>query len=305
MEMRITPQIIASEAIANAQEQTSQLAILQQQASTGLRILQPSDDPTAALEVMADQAQNNQLNVYQQNISDAQAKLNSSVSTLNQVSNLLTQAKDLGLQGSNNPNSPTALQAMAAQVNSILQEVIQLANTQQNNQYLYGGTASQSQPFTVNAQGQVVYNGSDQSMSEPTSQGLQVQTLYNGSQIFQSPDVFQTLSGLSNALSNVNNVPTSAQTAAIQQSLTELDSANTSILDVVGQQSASLQNLQGINQQIQDVQLQTTQTIGNLQDADLSQVVVGMQEQQNLLQATLYSATRVMSLSLLNFMGLP
>jgi flagellar hook-associated protein 3 FlgL len=305
MDLRITPQIIAAEAIANAQQQTSQLAFLQQEASTGLRILQPSDNPTAALAVMGDQAQNNQLSVYHQNISDAQAKLNGSVSTLNQITNLLTQAKDLGLQGSNQPNTPSAYQAMGAQVDSILKEVIQLANTQQNGQYLYGGTASQAQPFTTNAQGQVVYNGSDQSMSEPIGQGLQVQTLYNGSQIFQSPDVFQTLSGLRDALNNVNNLSPSAQVAAIQQSLSQLDSANTSILNVVGKQSASLQNLQSIDSHIQDVQLQTTQQIGNLQNADLSQVVIGLQEQQNLLQATLYSAKSVMSLNMLNFIGMP
>src|SRR5579875_2401419 len=132
MEVRITPQNITAEAISNAQQQTAQLAFLQQEASTGLRIQQPSDDPPAALQVLSDQAYNNQLGVYQKNIADAQAKLNSSVSTLNQVSNLITQAKDLALEGSNEPNSPAAYQAMAAQVDSILKGVIQLANTQQN-----------------------------------------------------------------------------------------------------------------------------------------------------------------------------
>lgn len=301
MEIRITPQIVAANAIANAQRQTSQLALLQQEASTGLRILQPSDDPSAALQVLSGQAQNNRLDIYQQNLSDAQAKLNSSVSTLTQVSNLLTQAKDLALQGSNSTNTPDAYQAMATQVGSILNEVFQLSNTQQDGQYLYGGTASQTQPFTTDAAGQVVYNGSTQSMGEPIGQGQQVQTLYDGSQIFQSPDLFQILSTLRDNLSNVNNLSPTAQIAAIQQSLPELDNANTSVLDVVGKQSASLQNLQGVSKQIQDVQLQTTQQIGNLQDADLSQVVIGMQEQQNLLQATLYSAAQVMNVSLLNF----
>jgi flagellar hook-associated protein 3 FlgL len=301
MVLRITSQILVADAIANAQQQSSQLAFLQQEASTGLRILQPSDDPPAALQVLAEQAQNNQLGVYHQNIADAQAKLNSSVSTLNQVSNLLAQAKNLGLQGSNNSNTSSALQAMAAQVDSILKEVTHLANTQQDGQYLYAGTASQTQPFTVNSQGQVVYNGSSEPMNEPIGQGQEVQTLYDGSQIFQSPDVFQILSSLRDALSNVNNLSSSAQTAAIQQTLPELDNANSNILDVVGQQSAQLQNLQSIDQHIQKVQLQTTQQIGNLQNADLSQVVVGLQEQQNLLQSTLYSTAHVLSLSLLNF----
>ena len=479
MFLRVTPQVMVSTAIFNAEEQTAQLSLLQQQASTGLRIIQPSDNPLGAVEVLAYQAQNNQLTMFQQNVADAQAKLNSSVSTLNQVSNLLTQAKSLALQGANSSNTPEAYQAMAAQVDSILQGVLQLANTQQNGQYLYSGTASQTQPFTQGAQGDVVYNGSQQSLGEPIGPGLQVQTLYAGNQVFQSLqrgttvytgptgatagsgtdsatgsgtllvthtsttyaagsgvqagtnsaagdtiigpagahkltivdtsgtgasgtiqldngptvnftntdtnlqvqgpngetvyldttaitpgfngsvditangtlsvdggassvpinfssnqvvtnsqtgsvtnvnstnirqagsdalsytgayDVFQILSTLRDDLRNTQGLPNGQQITAIQQTLSELDRVNTSVLTVVGQQSASLQNLQGLTQHLQSVQLQTKQQIGNIDNVDMSQVVVGLQEQQNLLQATLYSASHILSLSLLDYL---
>ncbi len=306
MELRITPQVIVANSIADAQQEYSQLGVLQQQASTGDRILEPSDDPAGALQVMSNQAQYNRLGVYQQNVSDAQAKLNDSVSTLTQVSNLLSQAKQLGLEGSNSTETPGGMQALGSQASSILNEVISLANTQQSGQYLYGGTASQAAPFSVNAQGQVVYNGSAQSVSQPIGQGQQVQTLYAGSQVFQSPagaaDVFQTLASLSDSLNNTSGLSTTQQAAAVNQLLPQLDNANESILSTVGQQSASLQNLQAVTQQIQNVQLQTQQQINNVQDADLSQVVVGLQAEQNLFQATLYSASQVLNLSLLNFL---
>lgn len=302
MQLRITPQVTVANAVFNAQQQTNQLSILQQQASTGNRIQQPSDDPLGELQLLADQAQSNRLNTYSQNIADAQAKLNSSVSTLNQVSDLLTQAKSLALQGSNSTNSPEAYQALGTQVDSIFNEVVQLANTQQNGLYLYGGTASQTKPFTVNAQGQVVYNGSTQSFSEPIGQGQEVQTLYDGSQVFQSQNVFQILGTLRDALRNTGNLSPSAQTAAVQQTLDSLNSANTAILNTVGQQSASLQNLQGLTQHFQDVQVQTKQQIANIQNVDITQVVIGLQEQQNLLQATLYSASHILNLSLMDFL---
>ncbi len=303
MEMRITPQVIVSNAVANAQQEYSQLAVLQQQASSGKRILQPSDDPAGALQVMSNQAQYNRLGVYQQNVSDAQAKLNDSVSTLTQVSNLLAQAKQLALQGSNNTETPEAMQALGSQADSIFNEVLALANTQQSGQYLYGGASSQTTPFTVNAGGQVVYNGSTQSVSEPIGQGQQVRTLYAGSQVFQAPgaDVFQTLASLRDALNNTSGLNASQQAAAVNQLLPQLDNANDSILTTVGQQSASLQNLQAVTQQIQNVQLQTQQQINNVQNADITQVVVGLQAEQNLFQATLYSASQVLNLSLLNF----
>src|SRR6185437_2425401 len=449
MELRITPQVTVANAIANAQNQSNQLAILQQQASTGNRILQPSDDPLGTLQVLSDQAQNDRLDIYHQNIADAQAKLNSSVSSLTQVGQLLAQAKQLALQGSSTNNTPGSLQAMGDQVDSILNGVVGLANTQQNGVYLYGGTASQTAPFTVNAQGQVTYNGSTQAVNEPISQGQQVQTLYTGSQVFQTLqrgapvitgttgaaagtgtdsatgegtltvahtstayapgsgvqpgtssasgdtilgpsgahtltivdtsgtgasgtvqldggptvnftntdtnlqiqgangqtvfldttaiapgfsgsvaitsngtlsvdggatttpinfsgnqvvtnsqtgdvtnidstnirqtgsddinnagayDVFQILTTLRDTLRNSQNLPPSQQATAVSQTLQELDRVHTSVLTVVGQQSASLSNLQAVDQHIQDVQLQTKQQIGNVQGADISQV---------------------------------
>lgn len=479
MELRITPQVIVSNAIANAQQQTDQLAILQQQASTGNRILQPSDDPLGEMQLLSSQVQSNRLDTYHQNIADAQAKLNNSVSTLTQAAQLLSQAKQLALQGSSTTNTPEAYQALATQVDSILNGVLQLANTQQNGQYLYGGIASQTKPFALNAQGQVVYSGSSQSFSEPIGQGQQVQTLYAGNQVFQSlqrgptvftgttgaaagtgtdsatgqgtllvahtstvyapgsgvqpgtssvngdtilgpagahtltlvdtsgtgtagtvqldngplvnftsantnlqvqgpngeivylntsaitagfsgsvsitangtmsvdsglsstpinfsgnqvvansqtgavtninstnirqtgsdtlqysgaSDVFQILTTLRDTLRNATGLSSSDQANAVSQTLDELDRLHSSVLSVVGQQSASLQNLQAVDQHMQAVQLQTQQQISNVQGVDLSQVVIGLQAQQNLLQATLYSASRIISLSLLDFL---
>jgi flagellin-like hook-associated protein FlgL len=113
--------------------------------------------------------------------------------------------------------------------------------------------------------------------------------------------VFQILSTLRDDLNNTRDLSSSQQAVAVSQTLQELDRANASVLTVVGEQSASLQNMQAIDQHIQDVQLQTKQQIGSLQNADLTQVVVGMQQQQNLLQSTLYSTSRILSLSLLDF----
>jgi hypothetical protein len=81
-----------------------------------------------------------------------------------------------------------------------------------------------------------------------------------------------------------------------------LDRVNTSVLATVGQQSAALQNLQGITQHNQAVQLTAQKQITNIKGADLSQVVVGLQEQQNLLQATLYSASQVVNENLVYFL---
>jgi len=84
--------------------------------------------------------------------------------------------------------------------------------------------------------------------------------------------------------------------------LSELNRVHEGILNVVGQQSADLQNLQSLGNQLSQVKLNTQQRITDLQGADVAQVVVGLQSQQNLLQLTLASTARVFDQSLLNFL---
>src|SRR4051794_24051148 len=129
MNIRVTPLTLVDQAIGNVQHNYSRLSVLQTQASTGLRINQVSDDPAAAVRALLADAGNTRLDSYHQNISDAQGKLNLSVSTLTSVGQLLAQAKTLAIQGANAGNDPTGDRALADQVDSILHQLVSLANT--------------------------------------------------------------------------------------------------------------------------------------------------------------------------------
>ena len=175
--MRITPQVIVAQTIANAQAEYAQIGVLQAQVSSGNRITNVSDDPSGALRVMTADSQNASLNAYQQNISASQTTLNLSVSTLGSVGQLLSQANSLALQGANTSNDASTNSAVAQEVDSILQQMVTLANTQSGGQYLYGGTATKQAPFAVSSQNatggilQVAYNRATQSASAPVTRG--------------------------------------------------------------------------------------------------------------------------------------
>jgi hypothetical protein len=81
-------------------------------------------------------------------------------------------------------------------------------------------------------------------------------------------------------LRDTGGLDQTAQLKAVAGQLDSLDQIRENILGAVGEQSATLQNLSGLQGQIQDAQLQ---------------------EQQNLLQATLATTARVLSQSLLDF----
>jgi len=146
-----------------------------------------------------------------------------------------------------------------------------------------------------------VTNSADGSVTNVDSANIRVtgtdQLDYTG-----SADAFQALIALRDDLRNTRGLSEQKQLAAISRQVSELDRVRTNILDTVGEQSASLENLDNLESHLQDLQLTTKKLIGNLEDADISQVVLNLQQQQNLLQLTLGATARVMSVSLLDFL---
>jgi flagellar hook-associated protein 3 FlgL len=306
MELRVSQQTIVNSSIFYEQQQTATLAHLQEEASSGNRILAPEDDPLGAVAVINYTAQNASYDTDLANINTATQDLNVSVSTLQNVHNILTQAKQLAIQGGNATNDATSLASLGDQVNALLQQLVSAANAQNGDQYIFGGTRTQAQPFVTDAAGNVTYVGGTQRASVPVGSSQSVDTYYAGSEVFQpqpagTPDAFQVLQGLRDDLLNTNNLSSSAQLQSISNRIGQLATVDNNVERVVGQQSASLQNLTGLQSQVQDVQLQTKQLSGGIQSADMASVLTNLQAQQNLLQATLDTTAKIFSTNLLDF----
>ncbi len=233
MNTRVTLQAEASTSVLYLQQQFAQIANLQQEADTGNRINQPSDDPLAIPSLMLGQAQDNQFTTDLSNISSAQSVLNESVTTLTSAAQVLDNATQIATQAANGSLSQSDLDTSAQEVDTQISQMLSLANTQSGGSYLYGGTAGNTAPFVVgssNAQGQtesVSYVGSADPVQVIIGQGQTVNTVAPGGQVFQSPgqDAFQALIGLRDDLQNTAGMSSTNQIAAISQQLNALQSA--------------------------------------------------------------------------------
>src|SRR5690242_8517497 len=71
----------------------------QEQASTGKRLLRPSDDPIAAATVLALQRQLGDVSRYSKAIETARPLLEQGMGALNEASSIMTEARGLAIQG--------------------------------------------------------------------------------------------------------------------------------------------------------------------------------------------------------------
>lgn len=291
-------------------QQSTALAKLTEQASSGNQILVPSDNPSGTVSVMAGNAQGAQLSAYLSNITDVSNTLNSSVSTLSSVVSGLQQAAQIASEGANSTTTSTAYEPLAKQVDGLINQVLGLANTQINGRYLFSGTATSTKPFTVsstNAAGlpqTIAYGGATDAGQTVVGTGQTVNTTYNGSQVLQSGvgDVFQALTGLRDLLRNTTSLSSTQQQLALSQQIGVLNNAQTAVQNTEGKQAADLQNLSALQTQVTNLQTATKQQVSSVQNADMPTVLLHLAAEQNAYQVTLAAAGRIFDQNLLTFL---
>lgn len=183
MAIRVTPLMSLSQAISSARQHSSRLSDLQLQASTGIRLHRPSDDPQAIRDLLARKLDESRIDVQLENINDARLTLNESVSTLLDVNKLLVRARNIALDG----NQSQTTDLLADEVDVLLNRLVDLANTETNGSYLFSGASLQQKPFQVQGSG-VSYRGAAEQTSVVVAPEIGVDTRLSGGDVFQPKD---------------------------------------------------------------------------------------------------------------------
>jgi flagellar hook-associated protein 3 FlgL len=214
----LAPDLLNAIEVSLAQQNT---AI--QQLSTGRSVNAPSDDPSATAALVLNQTQAGQNDTFQRNIDSLQGMFQTADSTLSSAVELMTKAISLGTEGANGTLNASDQQAISAQLQGILNEMVGLANTSYQGEYLFSGTAVNVVPFAVNGSGVVTYQGNTNTNSLEILNGQTLQLNVPGSQIFSNPsgDVFGSLEQMITALQTGTGID--AANTAVQNAFQELN----------------------------------------------------------------------------------
>lgn len=184
--MRVSTNMLYDLGVNTINQQYSDLLKLQQQLSTGRRILKPSDDPIAsarALDVSQAQSTNEQ---YMTNGEYATSALELQESVLSQFTDLLQDARVLAVNAGNPSLSEANLASLATELQHRYDQLLGLANsTDGNGQYLFSGYKGGVQPFTISSSGAVTYNGDQGQRLMQVSASRQVAVSSSGAEVFQ------------------------------------------------------------------------------------------------------------------------
>jgi flagellar hook-associated protein 3 FlgL len=294
--------------LAGVDQIQQRIATANQQLTSGLKVSVASDAPDQIddlLQLRADQAQNSQI---QGNLSLEQTNAQAADGALSSAIQLMDSATQLASQGVNSTETATSRQALAQQVASLQTEMVNLSQTQVQGRYIFSGDLDQAPAYQLNLSST---DGVDQLSNAASTRQIQdpsggtFAASMTAQQIFgaQNPDgtdapgnVFAALNNLRVALLNNDQAGITSAQSQIQQSSTQLNSAQS----FYGNVENRIQNATS-NATTYDTRL--TAEIGNIQDADATTAALELTQANTQLQAAFESQGKMPTSSLFDYLG--
>jgi flagellar hook-associated protein 3 FlgL len=192
------------------------------QISTGKSVNEPSDNPTAAGLLVENNDQATFNSGYLQSISAVQGQLSTADSTLSSVTSALQQAISLGVEGANGTVSASDQAAIVVQLQGIQSQLVSLANTTYQGNYVFGGSITNTAPYVVDdaSPSGVHYVGNSDINEVSIGNGYKLAVNQPGSQLFSASgnDVFLAVNNLITALQTNTGISTAVNAVSAASS---------------------------------------------------------------------------------------
>ena len=147
--MRIADKMQYDQVKGNVAKNRTQMSELQNQAATQKRVNKPSDDPLAASRVLSTRIDLQSNKQFTKNLSYAKSFLETTDSSLGEVTELLMRAKELAIAQSNDASSNDDSRRMvASEVQQLTNSITNVGNRKLADRFIFGGFRTQAPPFT-------------------------------------------------------------------------------------------------------------------------------------------------------------
>lgn len=299
--MRVTNFSISDSAVLNLSTLRGQVDAAQQQVSSGKRFTEASDDPAAAHGVMQNQSQLRAVTQYQRNVGLATSRATLEESALNQLGDILTRARELGIAQATGTASASTRSAAGTEINQLLAQAVNLGNSKDGADYLFGGTTSSTAPYTIDTTGaSATFTVSGQPTGVRAVQigsGQLLTPTHDGATVFgtSSAGPLKTLQDMAAALAS-NDVP------RLQSLIGEANTAFDKVQSQLGEVGARASQLQLADSNLTSLSQQLQASTSTLQDVDVEAAITMLTSRQTAYQAAMAATSRILNLSLTDYL---
>jgi flagellar hook-associated protein 3 FlgL len=305
MIMRVTNNMMTDSLVRYLTKQNEALFERQTIIASQKRINKPSDDPVAMGKILDYRQNIASIQQYEKNIEGGKMRLEVAESTLDLVGDLLDLVRSISqTQGAG--STETRLLA-AEEVKSIFDQVLDLANSKFDDNYMFAGYQTQTVPFsrddtqpTTFDQFTVTYNGDAGDVRYIVAHESEITIDADGRPLFQNAaaggiNTFDVMRDLIVALEDDDTVAISAQFGLIDQAQVQIAQHRAANAPILHQMEISENHWNNFRPQIQEM-------LSKEEEADITKAVMELQSIELAYQTTLATAARVFQQGLINFL---
>jgi flagellar hook-associated protein 3 FlgL len=285
--MRISNKMLVQNALRNIRTNLEALDRSQREAATGRRIQKASDDPIDAAQIMRIDSSLRDIDQYQRNGISATAHLSTEDAVLTNFRQLISSAKDMAIGGATqDPDNPLR-QVALTQIRNIRDQVISLGNTKLGEEYIFGGTRTDTPPFAADGS----YRGNSTTRLTEIDDGALIATGHPGDAVFS--DSLAALDNLARELE-------SGTTESINTAVSALGDTETGVLSTQAEVGSRLSEIQDAGTRLASRSGNLMDRRGDLRDADPAESLVKVMAAQTALERAYEVIGRVLSTSILD-----
>jgi flagellar hook-associated protein 3 FlgL len=281
-----------------------ELLKLQMQISDGRAVRAPSDDPVRAQQAMWFRERSRANAQYERSLQSVTTTLSATENTLNSISDVLSEARDLQVRGANDALEGDARASYAAQVNQEIELMLSLANDQFAGTYTFGGRNSLQAPYiaTRDKSGRITGvkvnpHGIDGGLVRQVGPDVSLTINVLGTDLFgKDAAAFQSLIDLRTALEKGTGDQIRAAGNPLAVALNRVVKANSDTGALMGRVEALLARAGRDQVNYEDGR-------SRAEDLDVAKAMVDFQQDQVALQAALKSGSQILNMSLLDYIS--
>jgi flagellar hook-associated protein 3 FlgL len=301
MSTRITGAMVARSVLSDLTAASTRLARTQEKLASGKEITRPSDDPFAAGRAMTLRGELDGVHQHQRTVGDAIGWEDAADSALGNMTDIVHRARELALQGSTDSTDASGREAIAAEVDKLIEGLKQEANASYGGSYIFAGTATDTRPYAVD--GGDAFAGNTATIAREIGPGVAVAINADASSVLgeggDDGKLISTLRGIASRLRSGSP----ADLAALRTTgLSALEGHLDGLLDLRGAVGATTNRLESANSRLGDLEDATVKLLSNTEDADMAKTMVDFSMQQSVYQSALRAGASIVQPSLLDFL---
>ena len=300
--MRITNRMIVDNTVNNLTGAMDRLYELQKQNATHKKYLKASDNPSNAASVFTLKSALKTSTVYEETAQSTNDWMSATDFTLQQASDKAQIAISGALRGLSDTSGAETRVTIAEEIDGILKEVIDMANTKHLDRYIFAGFTTDTQPFTP-----VLVNPADPNSriasvqykdGTPATQAFQAirRDIGPGETITVNIDGYTTFQGLIDSLIAVRDSMLANDLPALRTATDDLSTAFDQVTLATTINGSRIRDIDGAQERISESNVQLKALLSSKEDANMAEVTAELANQENIYQTVVTISSRTQSM---------